>query len=216
MGPACTVASFASLGAAGCTRVPFRAVSRERAGESVASQAMARYARGDDAAFAEVYDALADRLHRFLRRLARNEATAEDLLQQTFLRMHDARARFHDGADVVPWAYAIGRRVFLDHARRAKRLALTADVEESGAAPPSPEPDAEAMLAAFELGARVRAELAEMPPVLREAFVLVRDEEMSMAQAAAALGISIAATKVRAHRAYERLRAMLEAEGVQS
>lgn len=198
------------------TRVPFWAVSGDREGTSVESLAMARYARGDDAAFAEVYDGLAERLHRFLVRLARDEATADDLLQQTFLRMHDARARFHEGADVVPWAYAIARRVFLDHARRAKRVALTADVEAETGVPPSPTPDGEAVLAAFELSSRVRAELDQMPAVLREAFVLVRDEEMSMAQAAAALGISIPAMKVRAHRAYERLRIILEAEGALS
>lgn len=175
---------------------------------------MARYARGDERAFAEVYDGLAERLFRYLKRLARNEATAEDLLQQTFLRMHHARARFHDGADVVPWAYAIARRVFLDHARRAKRLVASGDLDQDPGAPPSPLPDAEAVIAALELSGLVDKEVADMPAVLREAFVLVRAEEMSMAQAAEALGVSVAAMKVRAHRAYERLRDMLENEGI--
>lgn len=175
---------------------------------------MARYAEGDDAAFAQVYDGLSDRLFRYLRRLARSEAAAEDLLQQTFLRMHNARARFHRGADVVPWAYAIARRVFLDHARRDKRHVPTGDIEQEPGAPPSPLPDAEAILSAMELSSILDEEVTQMPPVLREAFVLVRDEEMSMAQAAEALGISVAAIKVRAHRAYEKLRETLSAEGV--
>lgn len=175
---------------------------------------MARYARGDDAAFADVYDGLAERLVRYLRRLSRNEATAEDLVQQTFLRMHHARARFHDGADVVPWAYAIARRVFLDHARRAKRHVLTPDVEAEPGTPPSPLPDPEALLSAVEISGILREEIAQMPPVLREAFLLVREEGMSMAQASESLGVSVAAMKVRAHRAYERLRAALTAEGI--
>jgi len=180
---------------------------------AAASRAMSRYARGDDAAFAEVYDGLSVRLLAYLRRLARSEATAEDLLQQTFLRMHNARARFHDGADVVPWAYAIARRVFLDHARTAKRFVPSGALDNESA-PASPLPDAEAVLAAFELSTRFEAELEAMPPILREAFVLVREEGMSMAQAADTLGISVSAMKIRAHRAYERLRAVAgEREG---
>jgi RNA polymerase sigma-70 factor (ECF subfamily) len=185
----------------------------DRAGSSSAgnaSRAMARYAHGDDAAFAEVYDGLAPRLHGYLKRLARNESLAEDLLQQTFLRMHNARARFHDGADVVPWAYAIARRVFLDHARSAKRLVPSGALDDDdGSTPQSPLPDAEAVLAAFELSGRLEAELEAMAPILREAFLLVREEGLSMAQAADAVGISVAAMKLRAHRAYERLRTVV-------
>lgn len=175
---------------------------------------MARYARGDDAAFGEVYDGLSARLYRYLHRLTKNPSTAEDLLQQTFLRMHHARARFHEGADVVPWAYSIARRAFLDHARRDKRWVPAGDLDQEGSgAPPSPLPDAEAILSALELSGLVEQELREMPPVLREAFLLVREEELSMAQAAESVGVSVAAMKVRAHRAYERLRETLGEAG---
>lgn len=178
------------------------------------SRAMSRYAAGDDAAFAAVYDGLASRLFAYLHRLARRSADAEDMLQQTFLRMHDARSRFRHDADVVPWAYAIARRIFLDHARKANRFVPSGDLEADGHAPPSPTPDAEAVFAAIELSAVARAELEAMQPILREAFLLVREEGLSMAQAADVLGISVAATKLRAHRAYERLREVLAAEGV--
>jgi RNA polymerase sigma-70 factor (ECF subfamily) len=214
----CVLSTFARtvlplLACADPVHVRWSSVPVTRA-ENSASRAMARYARGEDEAFGEVYDGLAERLLRYLRRLTRNEATAEDLVQQTFLRMHAARARFRDGSDVVPWAYAIARRVFLDHARRAKRHVLTGDLEGEPGTPPSPLPDAEAILSALEISSIVKEEVAEMPPVLREAFVLVREEEMSMAQAAETLGVSVAAMKVRAHRAYERLRDALTAEGI--
>src|SRR4051812_41474393 len=77
---------------------------------SAADLAMERYAEGDDAAFALVYDALAERLLAFLRRRLGSMSRAEDLLQQTFLRMHRARGSFVSGSAVLPWAFAIARR----------------------------------------------------------------------------------------------------------
>src|SRR5262249_51768481 len=69
--------------------------------------AMERYAAGDDTAFGAVYDALASRLHRYIRRQMKESQAAEDLLQETFLRMHKARGTFVTGAAVLPWAFAI-------------------------------------------------------------------------------------------------------------
>ena len=63
---------------------------------------MDRYARGDDAAFGEVYDKLAPRLYGFLLRHTRDRAKAEDVVQQTMLQIHRARGRFLPGAEVTP------------------------------------------------------------------------------------------------------------------
>ena len=71
--------------------------------------AMERYAAGDDAAFATVYDVLAPRLYGYLLRQTRERSSAEDLLQQTMLHIHRARVRFIAGAEVTPWAFAIAR-----------------------------------------------------------------------------------------------------------
>src|SRR5690349_17499325 len=73
--------------------------------------AMDRYARGEDAAFAEVYDRLAPRLFGFLLRYTRDHAKVEDVVQQTMLQMHKNRGRFMPGAEVIPWAFAIARRL---------------------------------------------------------------------------------------------------------
>ncbi len=83
-----------------------------------ANVAMDRYACGDDAAFDELYDLLAPRLNVFLCRRVRDEALAEDLVQQTFLQMHAARRHFSQGAEVMPWAFAIARRLLIDSVRR--------------------------------------------------------------------------------------------------
>src|SRR5258708_12316377 len=101
---------------------------------------MDRYANGDDGAFGDLYDLLAPRLYGYLVRQTRNTARAEDLVQQTFLQMHCARGRFVPGADVVPWAFAIARRLLIDGVRRSGREVSLELREEAGAPPPlSPE-----------------------------------------------------------------------------
>lgn len=82
-------------------------------------EAMSRYARGDATAFDAVYDALAPQLARYLRPRVRDEARLEDIIQQTFLQMHHARGNFVIGAAVMPWAFAIARRLMIDAGRRA-------------------------------------------------------------------------------------------------
>ncbi len=94
-----------------------------------ASAAMDRYACGDDSAFSELYDLLAPRLTAFLARRARDEALASDLVQQTFLQMHASRRHFSEGADVMPWAFAIARRLLIDVVRKSGREIAGADGE---------------------------------------------------------------------------------------
>lgn len=175
---------------------------------SKASIAMARYADGDARAFADVYDELAPRLYHYLQRLTRNAATAEDLLQQTFLRMHDARGRFEPGAEVEPWAFAIARRLFIDWYRRHHLVVATGLFDDDTL--PTTEPDAEAMVHGYQLAERLERTLNALPTQHREAFLLVREHGLSLSQAAEVLGITQLAVKMRAHRAYEGLRAAFD------
>ena len=191
-------------------------------GERRLREAMERYAQGDEAAFAEVYDLLAPRLLSFLTRMTRDRAKAEDLMQQTFLNMHRARGRFAPGAEVVPWAFAIGRRLFLDSMRRGKREVLERrdaghgdddeqrslfDLVESLGAP------ADELVDAKSLAKVIEGALSELPEQQREAFTLLKQEGLSVAEAAGILGTSVGAVKLRAHRAYEALRAALGKKG---
>src|SRR5689334_13001546 len=95
---------------------PVRLVTSE---ESL-DQAMDRYAQGQEAAFAVLYAGLETKLRAFLTRLTGAPPVADDLLQETFMRIHRARGGFEAGAAVVPWAYAIARNVWLDHIRSVK------------------------------------------------------------------------------------------------
>jgi RNA polymerase sigma-70 factor (ECF subfamily) len=171
---------------------------------------MDRYADGDDGAFAEIYDGLAPRLLGFLMRQTRNEARAEDLVQQTFLKMHRARGSFLRGSPVTPWAFAIARRLFIDSVRRGKWEMLAKDEEGSSDDDRSTDaPSAEALLQSHQTMARVQEELSRLPDNQREAFQLLKQEGLSVAEAAAVLGTTPTAVKLRAHRAYEALRRTL-------
>ncbi len=189
-------------------------VANERTGNPPGLQAvdlaMHRYADGEEAAFGEVFGALAPRLRMFLRRLGCTLDVADDLTQETFLRMHHARGSFARGKQVAPWAYAIARNCFISHARSSKaklaRASVDAEhVELSAGAGSSVEQESMARQSA-EVVSRA---LAAMTPARREAFVLLRYEGMSVAAAAQIVGISEGALKIRAFHAYEILRGAL-------
>src|SRR5678815_3394338 len=96
---------------------------------------MDRYADGDESAFGDVYDLIGPRLYGFfMRQTGGDNSRSEDLVQQTMLQMHAARMSFAAGSDVVPWAFAIGRRLFIDTLRRSKREVLFDNSEDDAAA----------------------------------------------------------------------------------
>jgi RNA polymerase sigma-70 factor (ECF subfamily) len=177
---------------------------------SALDAAMDRYARGEDAAFEELYDGLAPRLQSFLLRYTRDQARAEDVVQQTMLQIHRARGRFTPGAQVVPWAFAIARRLLIDMHRRGGRevLAPTGDdnLTQLMAALDAPADD---VAIAKEIAGRLSEELARLPENQRVAFELIKQDGLSVAEAAQVLGTTVAAVKLRAHRAYEAMRAVL-------
>ncbi len=182
---------------------------RENAERTSADAAMDRYATGDDLAFGEVYDAVAPRVFAYLRRQTRDAARAEDLVQQTLLSMHRARGTFISGSPVLPWAFAIARRLLVDELRRDRRSVLTGaepTVDDSSVSSDAP-PDG--MAEAKQLAYRLEAELRRLPESQRVAFELMRVEGLSHTEAAAVLGATVSAVKLRAHRAYVALRAVL-------
>jgi RNA polymerase sigma-70 factor, ECF subfamily len=170
---------------------------------------MERYASGDDAAFSTLFDLLAPRLHGYFLRQARDADTADDLTQQTLLKIHRARGQFIRGAAVTPWAFAIGRRLLIDHVRRRRRDLLAADEEETVNRAPAESAAADDLVAAQETARRIQTALSQLPATQRAAFELIKQEGLTVVEAAEALGTTVAAVKLRAHRAYEALRDVL-------
>ncbi len=168
---------------------------------------MSRYADGDDASFAKVFAAIGPRLERFLRRLCGANDVAQDLLQDTLLRMHQGRGAFRPGSAVLPWSYTIARNVFVDSARARRRAPRPlAGAETDVVAEPSVGAEAESTVLARETARAVERALSEMSDARREAFVLIRFEGMSIADAAEILGATENAVKLRAFQAYEAIR----------
>ena len=185
------------------------------AGESPLDRAMARFAAGEDAALAEVYDLGSPAVLTFLLHLCRDRPLAEDLTQETFLRIHRARGLYRSGAPVLPWAYTIARRLFLDSVR-SRRSEVQESFDHEAETPPPKEgggmiPSAEELLANAELAQAVEDALARIPEAQASAFRLLKGEGLSIAEVAAVMGTSKGAVKLRAHRAYLALRALLAA-----
>jgi len=175
---------------------------------------MARFVGGDMAAFEVLYARLAPRVRAMLRAMSGDARLTEDLLQITFLKVHRARATWLQDAPVEPWVFAIARRVFLDHLRHRRRR--PEHLTDDGALPEPPAPDdAPVGFARLDEGAlkALEAGLATLNPTHREALVLLKVEGLSVAEAAAVVGISPGNLKVRAHRAYEALRKALGVGG---
>ena len=175
---------------------------------------MQRYCAGEQAAFHALYDRLAPRLLGYLVGLVGERAAAEDLLQQSFLKLHLYRDRYVAGADPVPWIYTIAHRTFLDEARRRKR----SRAEPAGDGP-LPEPRATLEGGAEgepeldrPLDGELVAALQSLPEPWREALVLTKVHGRSHREAAAIAGATPTAMKLRAHRGYLALRRLLGKE----
>ena len=175
---------------------------------------MQRYCDGDAGAFRELYALVAPRLLGYLLKMARERALADDLLQQTFLKVHRARGAYVRGADPLPWIYSIAHRTFIDQARKTKRAVVRVgdaeDLPEVAAAITGESDDRrDDDRADPELVAATLDALAELPAQQREAVVLTKLDGKSVAEAAEIAGTTIGAMKVRAHRGYEALRKLL-------
>lgn len=171
---------------------------------------MERYARQDDAgALRTLFERYAGRLQRYFRRFVGTDPVAQDLVQQTFLQLHRARRDYRAGAPLRPWLYTIAANLRREHFRyRGRRPEVPHDPERHRELSTSPHTSTvEARL--------LRRALDQLPEHEREVVLLHWFEELSMAEVAQVLGASRSAVKVRAHRAYKKLRVMLE-DGVES
>lgn len=178
---------------------------------------MDRFAAGDDGALGDVYDLAAPPVMTFLMGLTRDRQLAEDLTQETFLRIHRARGLFHPGAPVLPWAYTIARRLFLDDVRTRRSARVVPhnppDGDDGQALDvAASEPSAEQLFADKELSQALDQALQKLPEAQASAFRLLKGEGMSVAEVATIMGTTKGAVKLRAHRAYEALRGFLRAD----
>lgn len=182
-----------------------------------ARELMQRYARGEEAAFERLYAVISPRLYRFCQRLARNRTEGDDYFQETLLRLHRARATYHAEVNPLYWAFAIARSVHLTRLRYQRRhpetVGAVGDAAEDYALSSDDRHDPQADARAQELIAVMTRTLHRMSEKNRAAYILLREEELSVKDAAMVLGITADAVKQRAHRADLQLRAAVTVAG---
>ena len=167
-----------------------------------------RFAAGDLDAFETLFRQHQGEVVRWIMRIVRNEAAAEDLTVETFWRIYRGRARFDPRRSFTAWTRRIATNAALDHLRTARvEVELPDDLPE----PPRADPAVQE-----ETRRRVREAFQRLSPKLRLAAVLALVEERPYAEIAEALGASVAAVKVRVFRAIRQLRKTLSEMGIQA
>ena len=169
---------------------------------------MAQYVGGDEVAFRQLFVLLAPKLRAFFLRSFIDPALAEDLMQTTFLKLHRARDSYCADRPLKPWLFTIAASVRRDELRRRYRLPPHVgeiELEQAESLESSehlPFPDESG---ASEIEA-VRAAVDRLPESQRAVLHLHLHEELTFEEIAEVLGTSPGAVRVRASRAYERLR----------
>lgn len=178
---------------------------------------------GDEVAFAQLVRRYEVPLFQYLYRLSGNAADAEDLFQETFLRVYKHRARFRRGSPFRPWVYQIATNACRDRLRWRKRKAevsLDAPLHPAepggvtlGDALPSGGADPEAQARAAETAARLQQAVAGLSLKHRAVFLMARYEGLSYAEISGALRIPVGTVKSRMNKAVQHLMAELEEGG---
>jgi RNA polymerase sigma-70 factor (ECF subfamily) len=185
-------------------------VGMSQAATTTEERLMARYVGGDELAFRQLFALLAPKLRAFFLRSFIDPALAEDLTQTTFLKLHRARDSYSLDRPLKPWLFTIAAGVRRDELRRRYRLPphvgeLELEQAEALESARAPLPDA---AAGTQIDA-VRAAVNHLPESQRMVLHLHLHEELTFEEIAEALGTSPGAVRVRASRAYERLRKSL-------
>jgi RNA polymerase sigma-70 factor (ECF subfamily) len=173
----------------------------------------ARLRRGDPDAFDALLNRYQNRLFRYLVRLTANTATAEDLFQQTWLRVITGIHRYDERRPFDPWLFSIARNVAIDHLRRLSPLSLdepSANGEPRVASLKAKDRSSLERLLDRERRGFLESKLQELPAVYREAVSLRFEEEMTFEEMALVLQAPVSTVKSRVQRALAALRRSMQ------
>lgn len=198
-----TTRAVGAAGAAGAAAsVPAQAGSGTQRTDSLVDDAtvVCDVLAGDTDAFATLVVRHQESLYRFARSMGVPADTAQDLVQDTFVRAFTRLAQCRDAARLRSWLITILRNAVLDHARDVRRGELPLDTLPQ---------DYVAVAATCELRGAVNEALLAVPELLREAFLLRHHHGYTYDEIAGITGAGESAVKMRVHRAREMLRALL-------
>jgi len=175
--------------------------------EAPDEELMLAYRHGDAGAFDSLYRRHRGALFRYVLRGVRERALAEELYQEIWIRVIEARSRYEPRARFTTWLYTIAHNRMVDHWRE-RGLSLVALDDAPEVADPSGDPARGA--AARESLRSLAAALEALPPAQREAFLLHEEAGLSVAEIAAATGTNEEAAKSRLRYAIARLKAAVD------
>jgi RNA polymerase sigma-70 factor (ECF subfamily) len=159
--------------------------------------------------FEDVVEELSGPLRRYLERLVGSHTTADDLLQDTLIKIARALPGFEGRSSVKTWAFTIATRVATDHFRRPQNRAKLVDIDETTHVAAA---EIDQQLVVDEMSTCVREVIDSLPEDYRTALVLHDLEGRTAAQVAEIAGCSTATAKIRIHRARRRLKQALDKE----
>lgn len=174
------------------------------------SALMAAAQDGDAAAYARLLREVAPFVRALARRRFRDEDAVEDVVQDVLLSLHRVRNTYDPSRPFKPWLAAIASRRLVDALRRRIRRAGH-EVQDDAAYETFADPLSNKEVEARAAAQLVASALESLPPKQREALELLKLKEMSLIEASAASGQSVASLKVGVHRALKALRVRLGA-----
>jgi len=165
--------------------------------------------------FWEIYDQYYSRVRKFILALVKDEWVADDIIQETFLKVQQNIKSLRDPSKLSSWIFRIAHNLCQDHFRRLKksRKEESIDQEETGdlkEALIQKELGVQKELEQRQMGECVQNQINLLPESLRTVLVLFDIMEFSHQESAGILGITVKNVKVRLHRARKRLKAILE------
>jgi RNA polymerase sigma-70 factor (ECF subfamily) len=179
---------------------------------------MQAYAAGDAASFDVLYGRHKGGVYRYLLRHCGRKQLAEELFQDIWTNVVRARAGYVPSARFATWLYRIAHNRLVDHWRASGVVMLAADlavgddddpVDPLDRVPGPRATEPETRVAGRELGERIRAALATLPPVQRDAFLLHQEAGLELAAIAELTGEGVETVKSRLRYALAKLRAQL-------
>jgi RNA polymerase sigma-70 factor, ECF subfamily len=187
------------------------------ASSSSNEELMLAYAAGDAAAFDLLYARHKGGVYRYLLRHCRRSAIADELFQDVWSNLIRARASYAPTAKFTTWLYRLAHNRWIDQVRADGHLTLVSvddgareDVVASIPAALADEPQQRAE--SRELGERLRAAVAALPPAQRDAFLLQQEGGLSLAEIAELTGVGAETVKSRLRYAIVKLRGQLGGE----
>lgn len=162
------------------------------------------FQQGDEFAFVSLYNRYKQPVYAFCARMLRDQALAQDVMQETFLRVYENRDRLAHAGAFRSWLFTIARNQCLNTIRKTKRqVALEGEPKPSDAMPAPPGPMAQ--LEKSEQVALVQASLARLKPDYREVLILREYQNLSYEEIAAITRSTLSAVKSRLHKARRKL-----------